>query len=75
METTGSVTLHACVLQVNCCELLVRDLDTDQEVLVHSPKARCFSAGDHVCITYDGIMTRSIPPQINADSICRLHRC
>ena len=63
------VTLNARVLRVCCCELLVCDLCTSQELLVHTNSACCFCPGQCVCITYDGIATMSIPPQINADRV------
>lgn len=64
-----SVTMNARVLRVNCCDLLVCDLCTCQEVLVHTNDACCFRPGQCVRIEYSGAMTMSIPPQINADSI------
>ena len=72
MESTMNelVTMKACVLRVCRCDLLVCDLSSSQEVLVHTPKACCFSVGDRVCIEYNGAMTLSIPPQISATSIC-----
>lgn len=77
MESTPneSVTMKACVLRACCCDLLVCDLCTSQNVLVHTPKACCFHAGEKVCIEYSGAMTMSIPPQISAFSIKRLDRC
>lgn len=74
MECTmnETVTMRARILRVCKCELLVCDLCTSQEVLVHTPDACCWRVGETVCITYNGVMTRSIPPQINADSICRI---
>ena len=32
--------------------------------------AGCFAVGNQVFITYNGVMTASIPPQISAMSIC-----
>lgn len=51
--------------------LIVLDKASQQEVAVNT---RClnFNKGDKVKITYNGIMTRSIPPQICAESIVRL---
>ena len=63
------------VLEVRCCELLVCDLCSLQEVIVHTPLACCFSAGDRVCICFDGRMTLSIPPQITAINIVKLPLC
>ena len=67
-----SVTMKACVLQVNDCDLLVRDCSTKQEVVVHSDRACRFSVGDTVCIMYNGAMTMSIPPQISAMNIRKI---
>lgn len=77
MEATPNQTetIKACILRVCPCDLLVCDLCTSQEVLVHTPQACCFRVGEKVCIEYSGAMTRSIPPQIGADSICRLACC
>lgn len=77
MEPTPSktVTMKACILRVCCCDLLVCNLHTSQQVLVHTPSACCFRAGEKVCIEYSGAMTMSIPPQVSASSIKRLDRC
>ena len=70
-----SVTMKACILRVCCCDLLVCDLCTSQQVLVHTPDACCFRAGERVCITYSGAMTNSLPPQISATKVERLCGC
>ena len=70
-----SVTMKACILRVCCCDLLVCDLCTSQQVLVHTPDACCFRAGERVCITYDGVMTRSQPPRITAQKVERMRCC
>lgn len=70
-----SVTLHACVTEVCPCHLLVSDLCQDQEVFVHTDEACRFQVGDLVRIEYNGAMTRSLPPQITADSICKRGTC
>ncbi|MCI8573956.1 MAG: hypothetical protein HFF89_05940 [Oscillibacter sp.] len=72
-ERKEPVCMNACIMRVWCCQLLVCDLCTSQEVLVHTPEACCFCVGERVCITYDGVMTRSIPPQIHASCIRRLN--
>lgn len=64
--------MTATVLRVNAGSLLVKD-SIHQEVLVHFRNARRFSQGDHIRITFNGQMTRSIPPQITATSIQRIH--
>lgn len=73
-ESNSPVTMKARVCRVNCCDLLVCDLCTSQEVTVHTPDACCFSAGDLVCVTYSGAMTMSVPPQISALCVRRLSR-
>lgn len=65
--------MNATVTQVRPENLLVNDLSNNQEVLVHFRFSNQFSVGDNIQITYNGIMTRSIPPQITASSI-QLHR-
>ncbi len=69
------VTMKACILRVCYCELLVCDLSTCQEVLVHTENACCFQVGQRVCIEYSGAMTMSIPPQISAICIKPLNHC
>lgn len=71
---SNCTTMIARVIEVGCCRLLVCDCDTNQEVVVHTDRARCFSCGDRVCIHYSGIMTMSLPPQITACTI-ELHCC
>ena len=71
----SSTTLKAKILRVCCCDLLVCDVCTCQEILVHMPRACCFSVGECVCIEYSGAMTMSIPPQITATDIRRVCGC
>lgn len=59
------------VLHAECCQMLVCDCDTNQEVIVHANNACCFSRGDCVCIRFNGAMTRSLPPQISATCVVR----
>jgi len=59
----------ATVIRTGSGNMLVRDSENDQEVLVFTSDFRSFSPGDRVRITYSGAMTRSIPPQITAISI------
>ena len=66
------MTMKATVLQVQNNALLVCDQSNGQEVLVHTSQARCFCPGDRICIQYNGVMTLSIPPQISAESICKI---
>ena len=63
--------MQAVVIQVQWESLLVLDLDTQQRVIVNTPVAHLFRPGDQVNIWYNGVMTRSIPPQIYAQSIRR----
>lgn len=63
-------TMQATVLQVGNVQLLVQDQSTSQQVLVNTSIAGCFAVGNQVFITYNGVMTASIPPQISAMSIC-----
>lgn len=74
-ETPMLTTLKAKILRVCCCDLLVCDVCTCQEILVHTPRACCFSVGECVCIEYSGAMTMSIPPQITATDIRRVCGC
>jgi len=68
------MVIHATVIEVNPRNLLVNDHQTGNEIMVHSQKSGNFSIGDHIKITHNGQMTRSIPPQISAISIERLTR-
>lgn len=67
----------AVVLEVNRDGLLVLDSDTRQEVLVRTDCTCGFQRNDRVNIWYNGIMTMSIPPQINAFRVTRtrFNRC
>ena len=52
--------------------LLILQTDGEsQEVMVYTTCACRFCPGERVCVCYNGVMTRSIPPQINAMSIRR----
>ena len=68
MRTT---IMHATVLSAQNCQMTVCDRQTSQEVVVHSPCACHFRAGDQVCITYNGAMTMSLPGQISAEKIVK----
>ena len=65
----------ATVVEVQPASLLVRDLSTFQDVVVHTNQTRCFSVGDRVRIWFSGAMTNSIPPQISAIRIRRIPFC
>lgn len=64
--------MTATVISVNSRGLLVRDSATGQEVFVNFNNPAAFSPGNVIRISYNGIMTHSIPPQISANSITRL---
>jgi hypothetical protein len=66
------VTMQAIVFGVQRDRLLVLDLETRRRVIVNTPRAHRFRQGDVVRIRYNGVMTKSIPPQIFAISIFAL---
>ena len=66
------MTLTAVVERVWPNRLLVIDRSNFQNVIVNTNQTRCFMVGDIVSILYNGVMTRSIPPQIFAFRIWRL---
>lgn len=68
------MSMYATVVQAQASSLLVIDRSTSQQVFVHTTNGNRFSAGQCVCICYNGVMTLSIPPQITATSITRA-RC
>ena len=69
--------LCAEILEVNPDTLLVRSSRNRQEILVKTDCTCGFARHDRVHILYDGIMMRSIPPQIQAVRITRakFNRC
>ncbi len=68
------MTMQATVLAVRGGSLLVYDHNASQRVVVHTARPCRFQIGSFVCIRYNGIMTRSIPPQITAISISQIPR-
>ncbi len=71
-------TMCATILKINRNSLLVRDNDTSQEVIVNNISCACnFRLNERINIVYDGRMTMSIPPQINAIKIIKapFNRC
>ena len=70
-----SVIMQARVLRVQRDNLLVRDCTTGQNVQVNTNRARRFRVGQRIIIQYNGAMTMSIPPQINATDITPNVRC
>lgn len=65
----------ATIREVWTSRLLVRDHATGQEVMVNTDCTKCLSTGDRVGIWYNGVMTKSLPPQISAIRIRRLFSC
>ena len=74
MESMETTVFQAEVLEVRNCQLLVCDCRTQQTVLVHTQRARCFSRGDCVEIEHSGAMTMNLPPQVSALRISRICR-
>lgn len=72
-EMNEIFTIRAQVIQVMNCHLCVCDLSTRQTILVNWPCSCHFRVGDYVCIEYDGMMTRSQPPQITASNVYCMH--
>ncbi len=71
----SETTMCAVVCQVQDGSLLVCDQSSCQQVQVNTSCANCYSAGDQICIHYNGAMTASIPPQISADCIHKVSSC
>lgn len=68
------VYINAIIIRINSNNILVRDLETNQEILVHFRNSRQFRPGERVEIEFNGQMTHSIPPQITATSIKRIQQ-
>ena len=67
------VTMLATVVQAWGTQVLVTDNANGQEILVLTNNSTSnLVAGDQVRIVHNGVMTASIPPQLNAQSICVL---
>lgn len=64
--------LIATVERVRPDRLVVRERRNGRTVIVNTRPARCIFPGDIVSILYNGVMTRSIPPQITAIAVRRL---
>jgi hypothetical protein len=73
MEMNETYTMRAQILQAGQCHLCVCDLDTRQIVLVRWRCACLFARGEYVCIEYDGVMSRSRPPQITASRVWHMN--
>lgn len=60
------MTICAVILEISDNRLLVRNSQTEQQIIVNT-RCRCnYRVGDRVIIIYSGAMTMSIPPQISA---------
>ncbi|MCL2019408.1 MAG: YobA family protein [Oscillospiraceae bacterium] len=59
----------ATVIAVNPRSLTVRNEESGETVIVNLNNPRRFNVGNRVRITYNGIMTMSMPPQITAINI------
>lgn len=67
------MVMIASVIRVLPGRLVVRNRRTGEIVVVNTNiNTRCFFPGDIVSIVYNGVMTRSIPPQIFSVRIRRL---
>ncbi|MCI8552523.1 MAG: hypothetical protein HFG01_03045 [Oscillibacter sp.] len=67
------ITMLATVVQAWGSQVLVTDNANGQEILVLTNNSTSnLVAGDQVRIVHNGVMTASIPPQLNAQSICVL---
>jgi len=64
--------LTAIVREVRPSGLLVRDTSNGQDVFVRTAHARRYRPGDRIVVLFNGVMTNSLPPQINAIFIRRL---
>lgn len=60
------MVMIATVERVGWDRLIVRDRRNFQRVIVNTRDTRCIFPGDIVSIFYNGVMTRSYPPQIFA---------
>lgn len=57
--------VRAIVVEKRTNSLLVRELNNNSLMVVNTANSRYFCNGQRVIVTYD-VMTRSIPPQVNA---------
>ena len=64
--------LLASVVSVRNDHLLVFDLTDRKQFKVMTQQTSRFHSGDLLRIRYNGIATKSIPPQINAQHITKL---
>lgn len=62
----------AIIKEVRENSLLVRNRADFQRVVVNTDNTKCFFAGDIIAVTFNGIMTNSLPPQIFSNRIRRI---
>ena len=68
--------MKACVLRACEEELLVCDLCTLRELLIHTPDAMEFRPGDRVRIRNSGrVEVVKCGPQPETDRLCRVKKC
>ena len=72
MDPSSNTSMCAAVCRVQVCCLCVCEHCMCKGFLVQTNCACRFHVGDRVCIHYNGVMTRSIPPQITAACIERI---
>ena len=65
----NNVCFRGTVRSVEDGQLLVRNWESCQDVVVFYDGACRFSCGQCVRVHYNGIMTLSLPPQVNADCV------
>lgn len=68
-------TMLATVLEKQDAELWVKDLATSQEMSVKGENLSLFALNDVIEVTYDGALTKSIPPQLYASEIRLISSC
>lgn len=68
-------TMLATVLEKQDAELWVKDLATSQEMSVKGENLSLFALNDVIEVTFDGALTKSIPPQLYASEIRLISSC
>ena len=63
------MTMNAVITDITPGVLTVRNLANNETVIVNYRNTRRFAIGDRIRITFSGIATASIPPQITATNI------
>ena len=63
------MTMNAIITDITPGVLTVRNLANNETVVVFYSNTRRFTIGDRIRITFSGIATMSIPPQITASHI------